>query len=770
MSWFAWSVVAASWAVQYADTRAWLALPAAAWGAAVLGTWLLLGGRAALLLLAVAWTLARAGWLLDDHYPAALAGQDVLVTGRVCDFARVDADVTRFVLEVEEGTASARLHLGWYAPAPPLVPGERWQLLLRLRPPRGLANPGGFDFEQWLYTRGIGGAGYVRASAQNRRLPPAPGTCAIGRLRAALATRVEAALAGHPATPVVVGVVVGATQGLRDADWEMLRRTGTTHLLAISGLNIAMVAAPFVTAAPLLGRLLPPLAGRPAAGLVLGLLAGAGYSALSGFAIATVRALAMLTLVTVLALRRRRVSGAQVLASAALIMVAGDPAALVTASFWLSFVAVGWLLVLANRTVHGRPQSGDFGRRAWHAAGTLLAAQLVLGLGLAPITVGWFQQLSLIAPLANLVAVPVFTLAVMPLALVGSALVVVVSPWGTALLGAAADVVSGLLEVLRWASELEFAVWQPPAAGWPELLLAATGSVVFCWPRPLPWRSCALVLFLPLAGGVARDRPPLAVTVLDVGQGLAVLVETAHHALLYDTGPALRGRDAGESVVVPSLRRLGVTRLDRLIVSHDDLDHAGGAASVMAAFPQALLMAPATLSHLPAAGLRCTAGLVWTWDAVRFRVLAPPAGMVTDDNDGSCVLRVEAGGSALLLTGDIGRARERSLVQAGALQPADLVLAPHHGSRSSSGPELVAATQPRFVVFAAGHRNRWSFPAHEVTRRWREAGACLLETSAQGAIRFIAGEDGRLAIARRERADGAHLWTADVPRATPCPP
>ncbi len=772
MAWFAWTVVGVVWVVQYADTQAWLAVPAGAWAGAALAAWSVGGGRAGLLVLAAGWTLGRAGWMVEAQHPAALAGQDFVVTGRVCDFPRGDAEATRFVLEMDTPAAGrvGRLHLNWYAPAPAIAPGERWQLLVRLRPPRGLRNPGAFDFEQWLYTRRIGGTGYVRVSALNRPLPAGATTCAVGRLRGALARRIERVLDGHPATPFVLGVVVGATQGLREEDWELLRRTGTTHLLAISGLNIAMVAAPFVAAGPLLGRLLPALAARPTAGLVLGLVAGAAYSALAGFALATVRALAMLALVTALALRRRRGTGGDILAAAALLMVVLDPAALVTVSFWLSFVAVAGLLVLTQRGPAGQRHPAGWLASASRATRALLAAQWLLGLALAPLTLGWFQQLSLVAPLANLVAVPVFTLAIMPLALLGSALIAVVPAAGALLLAASADIAGVLLAGLRLVGGFELAAWRPASTGWPELTVAAAGAVVLCWPRPLPWRSCALLCFLPLVCGVARERPPLAVTVFDVGQGLAVLVETGGHALLYDTGPAFRGRDAGESVLVPALRRLGVRRLDRLVVSHDDRDHSGGAASVLAAFPRAVLVAPGSVAGLPAAGEHCVTGLAWTWDGVRFRILAPPAGAVMDDNDGSCVLVVEADAGRVLLAGDIGQARERALAAAGVLTPVDLVLAPHHGSRSSSGPELVAATRPRFVVFAAGHRNRWGFPAAGVVARWRATGACLLETSANGALRFTGSAGGGLALVQRERADAAHLWTAEVPRMPPCPP
>lgn len=774
MFWLALPVVSAAWAVQFFDAQSLLRLPAGLWAGAALLAWCLAGGRGGLLILAAGWSLCRAGWVLDARYPAALAGRDVLVTGYVCDFGRADPQALRFVLESEAApplqAGAGRLHLSWYERPPAVEPGQRWQLLVRLRPPRGLSNPGAFDFEQWLFTRRVTAVGYVRPSRLNRPLPAQGIGCPVGAARGALARRIEDALGAHPGTGYVLGIVVGATHRLSAADWDLLRRTGTTHLLAISGLNIAMVAAPFVWAGPWLGRLLPALAGRPAIGAVAGSVAAAAYCALAGFAVATVRALVMLLLFTLLAACRRRVSGPDLLAAAALLMVVLDPPALVSASFWLSYVAVAWLCVLAGRGPRAAPGApAPCGWRRWLApALSLVQAQLVLGLGLAPLTLGWFQQLSLVAPLTNLLAVPVFTLAIMPLALLGGALLAapVAGAW---LLQLAADIAHWLVEALKLAGALELAAWRPPTAAWPELALAAVAALLLCWWRPLPGRACGVLLLLPLAFGVERARPALTVTVMDVGQGLAVLVETRHHALLYDAGPAFRMRDAGESVVLPVMRAAGATRLDRLVVSHDDLDHRGGARSVLEQFPGATLLAPTRVE--PAADyLACREGLAWTWDGVRFTVLAPGAGGWDGDNDGSCVLRVDAPRAAVLLPGDIGGRREGILAAGGRLAPADLVLAPHHGSRTSSSAALVAATRPRFVVFSAGHLNRWGFPAPSVAARWREAGACLLDTAASGTLFFATDGHGTLRLVRRQRLDGAHLWTADVPRGEACPP
>ncbi len=760
-----------AWFLQQSNAQQLVMLPAAFWITSALCAWCLAGTRAAVVVLCCGWTLVRAGWLADTHLPERLAGQDLLVRGVVCDFPRSDPQSLRFVLETERqppgSPVPARIHLSWYDQAPPIRPGERWQLRVRLRPPRGLRNPGGFDFEQWLYVRGIGASGYVRESRLNRPLSAARLGCPVAAARGFLAARIAEPLGSHPAAGHVLGVAVGATHRLSDEDWDLLRRTGTTHLLAISGLNIAMVAAPFLLAGPWLSRIWTGFAGHANAGLGPAVLAAATYSALSGFAVSTVRALIMLLVAALFMVCRRRIEALDLLCAAALVLLVIDPAGLVSASFWLSFLAVAWLLVAATRRTAAAAEPGRdsvvmrASLQLQQAGRELLRAQVVLGLGLAPVTLAWFQQVSVVAPLTNLVAVPVFSLLVMPLALLGGALVVPAPEAGGVVLRLAAAVTGGLLALLRLAAEAPLTVWEPASAAAPGLVMAGLAAALLCWWRPLPLRALCAALLLPVLVGGASDRPVLQVTALDVGQGQAVLVQTRRHALMYDAGPAFRLRDAGQSVVLPALRQAGVKRLDAMVISHDDQDHAGGAPAVLRRFPQARLIAPAG-SRLSAEDYqRCEAGLSWWWDGVRFRVVAPdPRAMPRSDNDRSCVLYVTAPGFSALLPGDIGRQQEDALVRRGLLQPADVVIAPHHGSRSSSGAALVEATRPRFVVFSAGHRNRWGFPADEVRRRWAATGACLLDTAGDGAILIAAGEDGAPRLRRRERIDAARVWTA----------
>jgi competence protein ComEC len=769
------AAVFAAWLVQQVAAPSLLALPAVCWAGGALLGWCLGGVRLALPLLAAGWTLSVAGAQLAARLPVDLSGRDIVVRGVVCELPVRDPQLLRFVLEPQASSLwpwrAARLHLAWYDDAPLLRPGERWQLRLRLRLPRGLRNPGGFDFEQWSYVRGIAATGYVRASVLNRRLgPDGGGGCAIDALRERLAQRIAAALDGHPSTPWVLGVTIGAAQGLAPADWELMRRTGTTHLLAISGFNIAMVVAPLLLLSPMLARLLPWSCHWPWLRLVPVWLAAAAYTALAGFAVSTLRALAMLLLAGLMSARRQRLAGSELLAAAALVLLATDPATTVTAGFWLSFMGVAWLF-LATRPDHGAGPPGCSGRaqQLWRATTDLGRAQCVLGLGLAPVSLAWFGQLSFVAPLVNFLAVPLFSLVIIPCALLGTVLLGLAPGAAKPLLAIAADVIGVLREGLQlavaWAPDL----WMPPMPAPLSLAAALLGAVLASWWRPAPLRALAPLLFLPLIAGLPARVPTLRVTVLDVGQGLAVLVQTARHTLIYDTGPAYRQRDAGESVVLPALRHAGVRAPDVLVVSHHDQDHAGGAPALLDAYPKLRVLAP-DRGRLQAGRFEpCEEGQSWSWDGVHFSMLSPGADhRARSENDGSCVLRVATAAASLLLPGDIGRGREALLARQGLLAPADLVVAPHHGSRTSSGEDLVAGTRPRYVVFAAGHRNRWGFPAEAVRQRWAESGACLLETAARGALRFEAHADGPLQLVRSERIDAARIWTLDVDRQPPC--
>jgi competence protein ComEC len=354
--------------------------------------------------------------------------------------------------------------------------------------------------------------------------------------------------------------------------------------------------------------------------------------------------------------------------------------------------------------------------------------------------------------------VPLFGLAIMPLAMLG--LIGLAAGWSQApLLHWAADLIAVLLGFLDW---LDWGAWQGPALVAQWLPVAVIAAAALLWPRPLPGRACALGLLLavPFLGSRGPPAGDFRIMVLDVGQGLAVVVQTHTHALVYDAGPAYGAGDAGHSVVLPALRATGVRRLHALVVSHSDMDHAGGAVSVHSAFPRAAVLAPEPVRGVPVVH-DCHAGQAWRWDGVVFRILHPPDGPRRGpQNDQSCVLLISTPrGGSVLLPGDISRRAEPRVIDRLPAGPLDLVIAPHHGSASSSTAAFVAATRPRYVVFAAGYRNRWDFPRPSVATRWRRSGACLLNTASDGTLRFQTGPSG-LRLRSRYRADAARWWSA----------
>jgi competence protein ComEC len=446
-------------------------------------------------------------------------------------------------------------------------------------------------------------------------------------------------------------------------------------------------------------------------------------------------------------MRRLPLRAMDCLALAALTVLLIDPLAVLAAGFWLSFAGVVWLLWCLPRA-SGSPVR-DF-----------LSAQGVAALGLLPLSVVLFGQASLAGPLANLVAVPWWSLVVVPLALLGLGLEALVPGSGVWAWRAAAWCFDLSWPLFEWLGASPLALWWLPEARWFALPLALLGAFWLLLPRGVPGKGLALLLWLPLLWPDRRLPAPgeAELLVSDVGQGLSVLVRTARHSLLFDTGPAVQdGFDAGERAVVPALHALGVARLDRVVISHGDNDHAGGWDSVREVFPTTLLLAPEGLD-LPDRR-PCLAGTAWTWDGVRFRFLHPPADFPYLRNESSCVLRVETAGGAVLLTGDIGDVIERRLAGHPADVRAEVVLVAHHGSAGSSDPGFVAATGARQALVSSGHGNRFGHPRPQVLQRWVQAGAQTHDTAREGALRVRLGRRGIEVEARRQAQP--RFWDAE---------
>ena len=691
----------------------------------------------------------HAAHALSIQLPAAPPQQEAFVTGTISGLPRAEPRRTSFLFDVESGgpVAGHGVRLAWYSDrgrtAPALHAGERWRLAVRLRAPRGLRNPGGTDGEMHAFADRIAATGYV---LQGERLTAAAGLQGWRDLESA---RITGAV-GTRGERFIRALALGDTRGLTDEDWTRLRADGLTHLVAISGFHVGMVAGAFALLsrllwwfAPALGRWLPA---RLAAAIV-GVLAATCYAAASGFSLPTLRTLLMIAVVAAARLSRRAIDMPQVLAMAAVAILLVDPLSVLSAGFWLSFAGVAWLLWCMPHA------SRSPVRELAHAQG-------VATVGLLPLTALLFGQASLAGPIANLVAVPWWSLVVAPLSVAGIALDAAHPAAGALAWRLAAwcfDLAWPMFERLAAAP---LSLWYLPEASPVAVVLALVGAAWCLMPRGTPGRALGLLLWLPLLWP-DRHAPvegDVEATAIDVGQGLSVLVRTHRHALLYDMGPAVPdGFDAGERSVVPVLHARGISRLDRMVVSHADLDHVGGLASVQRELPGRDLEAP------PGAGVAgarpCVAGEHWTWDGVRFMFLHPPPDFPYLGNDSSCVLRIESRHGSLLLTGDISsRIEERLLAADPAAIRADVVFVAHHGSRHSSDDAFVRATGAREAVFSTGHANRFHHPASDVAQRWSAAGARLWNTADAGAVELRLEEGGPHVSTRRGAS--SRLWDA----------
>lgn len=702
----------------------------------------------------------HANHALQLQIPATLEGRALELRGRIVGLPLHEPGRTRFEFMVDGDAAlppalrGRRLRLAWYDDDPNartgLVAGSRWQLPVRLRAPQGLRNPGGNDGEKQAMAARIAATGHVLEPALARRLAPASG---IEAWRERMSLRIAAA-APSPSSRFIRALALGDTRQLSDDDWSRLRAAGLTHLIAISGFHVGLVAGFFALLAAAVWWLFPGLSRRLPRPFGAGLGAVAGgfaYAAMTGFALPTLRTAVMIAGLVAARCLRRRQRLADTLALGCIVLLLLDPLAILGAGFWLSFAGVAWLLWCLP---------AEQGPRRWAVLHDFVAAQAVATLGLLPLTVTLFGQASFAGPFANFAAVPWWSLVVIPLALCGLLVDSLHAGLGDHFWQAAAWCFDVLWPWLVRLADSPLAMAWLPESRWYALPLALLSVFWLLLPRGVPGKPLALLLWLPLMFP-ARDLPEhgeAQLVVIDVGQGLSVLVRTAYHSLLYDMGPAMEdGFDAGERAVVPALHALGVRHLDAAVLSHGDNDHAGGWAAVGRAFPVAALLAPV---DSPAPGIAaCVAGQSWDWDGVRLRVLHPTIGFPYLGNEASCVLRIETAHGDALLTGDIGHYVERAMSrrEPGRMRN-DVVVVAHHGSAGSSDPSFVEATGARLAVVSSGAGNRFGHPRIEVVRRWCDAGAEVVDTARAGAVRIWLGREGLRLDERRTARP--RLWDA----------
>ncbi|MBL1265958.1 DNA internalization-related competence protein ComEC/Rec2 [Methylomicrobium sp. RS1] len=699
----------------------------------------------AFILLGVFWGTGFALIRLHDRLPQALEGTDLRITGRIANLPDAGDKNLRFDFAIAEPASEfpSRIRLTWYRPDRPVKAGQTWTFTVKLKRPHGTVNPGGFDYQRWLFTEGIGATGYVRTGPPPVLIKEA-GYTHISGLRQMIADRLSELLTGSPSLALLRALMIGDGSRITQAQWDIFRKTGTTHLIVISGSHIGLIAG-FVYFLTLKGwartgvlRWPPP---RIAA--FVALIAAVFYTFLTGFAVPAQRALIMLTIAMTAVIGQRNSRPSDTLAAALLGVLILDPLAVLSTGFWLSFFAVGLILfTVAGRLAKPKP------------FGTAVKLHGVTSLGLAPFLLFFFQQITFIAPFANLLAVPVISLAVLPLALLGL-LLLPLSPALAGLLLLPADyILRGLMWLLDLMTQIPAATISHSAPPYWALLTAIPGAFWLLAPFGTPSRWLGVLMIAPLIF-TASDRPAageIRMALLDVGQGLAVGIQTAGHWLVYDTGPQFSPEsDMGRNVVLPYLHSRGADKIDTLIVSHGDNDHIGGARSILHGLPVARLLTSAPEVLAEYAPTLCKAGQTWRWDDVDFTMLAPEQIDPATDNNNSCVLKIRSRNGAILLTGDIEAVAESWLIHRyGPALRADILVAPHHGSKTSSTQAFLETVKPRYVLIPAGYRNQFGHPHAGVLARYEKIGAKWLKSADSGAILADLSEHGLTVKTYRE--------------------
>ena len=676
----------------------------------------------AFFLFGLSWACLQAQWALDDRLPSRLDGETRWVEGRVVGLPQHTEAVVRFELadaRSRHGTVPPLMRLAWYG-GPPVKSGERWRVAVKLKRPAGLLNPHAFDYDAWLLAQRIGATGTVKDGELLSE--------ARWAWRDGIRQRLQAVDA-QGRTGVLTALVLGDGSGLSRQDWQVLQDTGTVHLLVISGQHIGLLAGVVYLLIAGLARYglwpnrLPWLPW--ACGLAFA--AALGYGLLAGFEVPVRRACLMIGLVLLWRLRFRHLGAWWPLLLALNGVLLLDPLASLQPGFWLSFAAVAVLIFTF---------SGRLGPWRWWQTWT--RAQWLIAIGLGPLLLVLGLPISLSGPLVNLLAVPWISLLVLPPALLGTLLLPV--PYvGEGLLWLAGGLIDGLFRGLAWVAG-QVPAWVPTAIPLWVWGLGALGAFLLLLPRGVPLRPLGWPLLLLL---IFPPRPEIPEGVadiwqLDVGQGLAILVRTRHHTLLYDTGPRFGDNDLGERVVLPTLRKLGVDGIDLMLISHAHADHAGGARAVAQGLPVKHVLGgePAELpNEWQAAG--CESGRRWTWDGVNFELWQ--WAHARESNPKSCVLQIEASGERMLLTGDIDMAAERALLESPLAIPTDWLQSPHHGSRSSSSMALLDRLRPKAVLISRGQGNSFGHPHPTVLARYQKYGMAIYDSADQGAIHLQLG-------------------------------
>ncbi len=714
-------------------------------------------------LLGFLWVYWHAKGVIEQKIPSFLVGKTLRAIGVISKVPEwhdgdllLDFNIQNvFPQRLWPNPGKVRIHWG-DAPATVSV-GDKWQLSLKLKQPHGLSNPGSFDKEQYFFQNRIVAEGSVVSSRYIRLLKSSPFSHPVDRIRAAISKHISKVLKEKPFSGVMTALVVGIQNGISVEQWKIFRNTGTAHLLAISGLHIGLSASFMHFLVYFLWRFLPiyplslPLSLVSAS---LGLSIAIIYALLAGFSVPTQRAVVMIAVFVVALLSKRVISVWRGYCLALGFVLLLDPLSTLSPGFWLSFSAVGILLYGMRSRLSPKGFWWRWGQAQW-----------VIFLGLTPITLILFGMGSLVSPLANMIAIPWVSFLVVPLCLAGTLILCFSETLGGLLLKMADFLMTVLWPLLEFLSQYPILNGSFGAKPLWILLLSLLGILCCLLPKGFPGKLLGAFWILPLflCKHMSIEPNSAKVTVLDVGQGLATVVRTQNHILVFDTGPKLGDMaDAGERVVLPYLATEGIAEIDMLVISHGDNDHSGGAKAILDSIPvkQILTSEPNLFSH-PITRM-CKAGQHWEWDGVRFDILHPKFLFYKKRNDHSCVLRVAAGDQSVLLTADIETPSEESIItfslQGSQSLQSTVLLVPHHGSRTSSSIPFLQAVNPTYAIVPVGYQNSYGHPKADVLLRYQNQNIKTLDTSKDGAVSFLLSHDRTMQFPSCFRRKNQRYW------------
>lgn len=703
------------------------------------------------------WTGLYAHYSLRWTLPKNIEKKTIVVSGNIASIPNRRQDRVGFLLKTKKiagRSVNTIIKLNWYSKNTPMLQlGDEMQLNVRLKRPHGNLNPGGFDYERWLFANHIRAVGYVRngktiSHAAEFHDP-------IGLLRQKINNLLTIFLANKKLGGIIPALVIGDRSGITPEQWQVFRSTGTSHLVAISGLHIGLVSGLVFLIVGFLWKRSSQLLlyiPAPQAAAIAGLLAALIYSALAGFALPTQRALIMITVFMSSILLRRHVAPWSSLTLAMLLILIVDPLATLSASFWLSFAAVFLMIVGLAGRLNQQTLWWKWGRAQW-----------VVAIGLLPISLLWFQQASLIAFLANLIAIPVVGFVVVPLSLVGSLLLLVSTTLGGAVVFLADMALKMVWIYLHWLANFSFANWHVAFVFHWQFVVVALGVLLIIAPRGFPLRKLGMIFLLPLVF-IQTPTPQFGnvwFTLLDVGQGLSTVVRTEHHVLVYDTGAKLSPTfDYGKMVLIPFLRVRGINQIDDLIISHGDNDHIGGSQSLLLALPVKNIITSVPKRFPDRTAIFCKTGMKWQWDGVYFEILGPPNSKIFQRNNASCVLKITTGKNSVLLTGDIQKPAEKFLLKHESAElHSSILVVPHHGSKTSSSLPFIKSVDPSYALISTGYLNRYRLPSKIVLIRYHQINSTLLGTVNSGAISFQITPD-KLSLPSQYRKTFHHYWNS----------